>query len=297
MIDGEMITARSRSFIPAKLSSNIYFDGKGYDAVLAALPPELRAAYRDGRFDIAMKDDSYQVLPSQWIADAQQLWKAKGGAVAYGTPMSCMAVDVAQGGSDQTVLVWRYDAHYASPIIVPGSETPTGREVASLVVKYRNNPFCPVVVDVGGGYGGAAIERLTANNIDPTRFNGAHAPHKLSRDGANLSFHNLRAEAYWRFREALRPDQPGGSPICLPDDPLVRADLAAPRWTLGHHGVLIESKDDIRTRLGRSTIHKAMRDGLQAIDIVHECLGQASCVLFNLLNAPSELETRFRGYG
>jgi hypothetical protein len=240
LIDGELILARSRTFIPASLNSNVFLDGKGYDAVLAALPEELRsptAAIRCWRRSGLLR---------------QQRWKAKGGTIPYGTPMSCMTVDVAQGGSDQTVLVWRYDAHYASPIIKPGSETPTGREVASLVVNYRDNPLCPVIIDVGGGYGGAAIERLKANNIEPTRFNGANASHKESKDGAKLKFANLRAEAWWRFREALRPDQPGGSPICLPDDPRVRADLAAPRWTLGHHGVLIESKDDIRTRLGRS---------------------------------------------
>ena len=40
------------------------------------------------------------------------------------------------------------------------------------------------------------------------------------------------------------PDQPGGSPICLPDDPRVRAELAAPRWTLEPRGVVVESKDE-----------------------------------------------------
>jgi hypothetical protein len=39
---------------------------------------------------------------------------------------------------------------------------------------------------------------------------------------------------------------------------------------------------------------KAMRDGLQAADIVHECLGQASATLFNLLEPPTELEIRIR---
>jgi hypothetical protein len=199
-----------------------------------------------------LKDNDYQVLPSQWIADAQQRWKDKGGNPPYGSRQSCIAVDVAQGGSDQTVLVWRADTHYASPIIVPGAETPTGKEVAALVVKNRDNPFCPVIIDVGGGYGGAAIERLKSNNIEVTRFNGANASSKLSNDGAKLAFHNVRAEAWWRFRECLRPDQPGGSPICLPDDPQDRADLAAPRWTLGARGVIIESKEDIKTRLGRS---------------------------------------------
>lgn len=166
--------------------------------------------------------------------------------------MSCMAVDIAQVGADRTVLCWRYDTLYAAPVSVPGAETPTGKEVASLVVRYRDNPLAPVILDVGGGYAGGAIERLKANNIEPTRFNGANASHKTSNDGAKLSFCNLKAEAYLRFREALHPDQPGGSPICLSDLPEVRADLAAPRWTLEARGIQIESKDDIRKRLGRS---------------------------------------------
>jgi hypothetical protein len=33
---------------------------------------------------------------------------------------------------------------------------------------------------------------------------------------------------------------------------------------------------------------------LQAIDIVYECLGQASCVVFNLLDPSTEIMTRFR---
>src|SRR5262249_5337136 len=49
--------------------------------------------------------------------------------------------------------------------------------------------------------------------------------------------------AWWRFQEALRPDQSGGSPFCLLDDPRVRADLAAPQWTLEPRGVLIDSSD------------------------------------------------------
>src|SRR3954452_8042884 len=38
----------------------------------------------------------------------------------------------------------------------------------------------------------------------------------------------------------------------LPPDPELRADLCAPTWKLGARGILLESKDDIRKRLGRS---------------------------------------------
>jgi len=54
------------------------------------------------------------------------------------------------------------------------------------------------------------------------------------------------------MREALDPEQDGGSPIALPPDPVLAADLAAPRWRLGLRGIEIESKDDIRDRIGRS---------------------------------------------
>jgi hypothetical protein len=39
----------------------------------------------------------------------------------------------------------------------------------------------------------------------------------------------------------------------LPTDQELLADLSAPRWKLKPTGIAIESKDDIRARLGRST--------------------------------------------
>ena len=63
---------------------------------------------------------------------------------------------------------------------------------------------------------------------------------------------------WWKFREALDPDQPDGSAIALPPDPELRTDLCAPTWKLGARGILLESKDgssgfgNLRQRLGRS---------------------------------------------
>jgi hypothetical protein len=38
----------------------------------------------------------------------------------------------------------------------------------------------------------------------------------------------------------------------LPPDPELRADLAAPTYEVGIRGILIEAKEDLRKRLGRS---------------------------------------------
>ena len=109
----------------------------------------------------------------------------------------------------------------------------------------------PIVVDVGGGYGGAVTLRLKDNDIKPMAFNGANNLAARTNDG-QLSFANRRAETWWRFREAFGPDQPDGATIALPPDPELRADLCTPSWKLTARGILLESKEDIRKRLGRS---------------------------------------------
>ena len=62
----------------------------------------------------------------------------------------------------------------------------------------------------------------------------------------------MRAEAYWRFREALDPAQDGGSRIALPHDPELLADLTTPRFEVTSSGIKITPKDKVVETLGRS---------------------------------------------
>ena len=111
------------------------------------------------------------------------------------------------------------------------------------------------VVDAGGGYAGAVIERLQDNSISYIRFNGAGSSNGRTLD-SKLPFANKRAETWWRFREALDPTQAGGSKIALPPSQSLLADLTAPcldAKALEQRGVIqIEPKEDLRGRLGRS---------------------------------------------
>jgi hypothetical protein len=66
-----------------------------------------------------------------------------------------------------------------------------------------------------------------------------------------LGFLNTRARNMWRLREALDPDGP--EPIALPPSKELRADLVTPRWKLVASGIQVESKDEIKKRVGRST--------------------------------------------
>jgi hypothetical protein len=207
--------------------------------VLASLPEELRRAYRDGDFSVGLKDADFQVIPTAWVLAAEARWKPDGG---NGLSMTAMALDPAGGGRDSSELARRHGGWYAELISAKGQETADGSATAAMVVRYRRDSS-PLIVDVGGGYGGGVTLRLKDNGIEPTSFNGASESIEKTTDGS-LAFANKRAEAWWKFREALDPDQPDGSAIALPPDPELRADLCAPTWKLALEGLCSKAKTE-----------------------------------------------------
>lgn len=238
----------SRSFIPAALKDNPFLIDTGYQAKLDGLPEPLRSAVRDGNFMAARQDSDFQVIPTDWIVQAQARWTPDGGK---DTIMTAMGYDPAGGGADAAELAYRHGGWYGPIITAKGEETADGSASAATIVKHRRGN-APVIVDCGGGYGGAVTLRLKDNDIPHVRFVGADGSTKHTKDGS-LKFANKRAEAMWKFREELDPDQEGGSVIALPPDPELRADLAAPTYSVSARGIVIESKDELRKRLGRST--------------------------------------------
>jgi hypothetical protein len=165
--------------------------------------------------------------------------------------MSAMGIDVGQGGIDRIVIARRHGEWYAPLIVVSGKDAPDGSKQAALIVENRRDG-CSVIVDVGGGYGGDCVGRLQDNKITPVRFNGSSGSTSRAKDGSGRLFENRRAEAWWRFREALNPDQAGGSIIALPDDSELRSELTAPTFKSEMLKIQIEDKKDIKKRLGHS---------------------------------------------
>lgn len=248
LVNGEEVFARSRTFIPAALSDNPDLAATGYKASLDSLPEELRAAYRDGDFGTGLRDDPYQVIPTEWIRLAQARWTKQ---PPVGVPMCAIGVDVAQGGNDDTALAPRHDGWYAPIEIEPGKNTPSGKEVAGLVVSRRRDN-AQVIVDLGGGWGGDAYGHLKENGINTIGYMGVKPTLAKTVDG-KLQFFNVRAQAYWQFREALDPSQPQGSIVALPPDAELVADLCAPTYEVVRPNIIkIESKEALVLRLGRS---------------------------------------------
>ena len=245
-IGGRTVVAKSRTFIRGELKDNPDLVRTNYDANLSALPKELRDAYRDGLFDASLKDQPFQLIPTQWVQEAQSRWTDH---PPIDVPMCAMAVDAAQGGPDQNIISARYDGWFAELIKIPGEETPVGTDVAGRVIAARRDS-CVVVVDCGGGYGGAVFSHLKENGVDVKSHIGAKESTARSKQ---LKFTNKRAEVYWRFRDALDPSQEFGSPIALPTDPKILADLTAPTFEVVRGGVKVEAKAALIARIGGST--------------------------------------------
>lgn len=248
--NGRMVEPKSYTYIPASLNDNPFLKGTGYGKQLDNLPSEVRAILMGG-FKTSLRDQPNQIIPTEWIRAAQRRWTP---TPPRGIPMCAMAVDCSGGGSDPMVISTRRDGWFAEMIVIPGRELPIhslGKTAAGHVVAHRRDKAL-VVVDMGGGYGGSLYERLTENDIETFGYKGAEASAKRTRDG-KLRFTNVRTAAYWGFREALDPDQPGGSPIALPPDPELMADLTAPTFQITPNGIKAETKEDVCARLSRST--------------------------------------------
>ncbi len=103
------------------------------------------------------------------------------------------------------------------------------------------------VVDVIG-IGAGVVDRLRELNRDVLPFNAAEHTERKDKSG-ELGFADVRSAAWWNLRELLESE-----PIALPPDDELIGDLVAPKWRVMSGGkIKVESKDEIRKRIDRST--------------------------------------------
>jgi len=243
---GETIHPKSRTFIPASLEDNPYLMETDYAIILQNLPEPLRSQLLYGDFSIGHEDDPWQVIPTEWVRMAQRRWEGREGP---DVPLTTVGVDPARGGSDKTVVAKRYGNWIAPLGKHPGSATPDGPAVAALTVEaLGDDKHVTINVDVIG-IGSSVYDTLVSQDLRVVGINVAEGTTAVDRSG-RLKFRNVRAEAYWRMREALDPEL--GDDVALPPDNELLADLTAPRWKITTSGIQIESKEDIVKRLRRS---------------------------------------------
>lgn len=251
LIRGRMIRATSRTFIKARLEDNPSLARTDYGDRLELASEDLRKVYRGGDYEIGLRDQPNQLIPTAWIDAAQKRWTPNR---PEGFAMTSIGVDCSGGGKDPMILAPRYDTWFAPLIEIQGKDIPMdamGKFGCSMIVSNRKDRAL-IVLDMGGGYGQSIFENLKDNAIEVQSYKGQEATGARTKDRQH-GFYNIRSYAWWQMREALDPDQEQGSPIALPPDSRLRADLSTPTFTIESRGIKLETKEDIVKRLGRST--------------------------------------------
>lgn len=191
------------------------------------------------------------VVPLAWIDSAiRRRTHVIGPSV--GTGEVCLGVDVARFGSDESCIatfkdnrVHRLEAHHGED----GHQT--GARVAAHIRKHQAaGQRVRVRVD-NIGVGASVCDFLRNNGFEQelVEVNVATPPQNTEL------YRDLKAELWAHMAERLDPD--GEEPIGLPDDPMLREELATHQKKYVRTGsnagkMYIADKDEVRRALGRS---------------------------------------------
>ena len=239
----DVITPKSRTFIPSRITNNPFLHRTGYMSQLQALPEPLRSQMLRGDFTAGTEDPEYQVIPTAWVKLAQDRWQER----LPKPRMDSMGVDVARGGKDNTIISRRHGWWFDKLITEKGTETPDGPIVAGMVVRHRRDA-APVHIDVIG-VGASPYDFLVQARVQTIGVDARVTTHERDRSGM-LTFANHRSWMWWRFRELLDPQ--ANLNIALPPDPRLLRGLCAPLWSPSGKVITVESRDEIIARIGFS---------------------------------------------
>ncbi len=193
--------------------------------------------------------DEDGVIPLSWFEAAVERWRTwdEAGRPDCGGPR-VFGVDVARSGTDKTIIAPR-DAMVVSELraTVKEDTMATAGRVGALL---SASPGATAVIDVIG-IGAGVYDRLREQGHAVEAFNASAGTRRKDASG-EFGFVNTRSGAWWNLRELLDPSR--DPELALPPDDELLGDVTAVHWRVVSGGkIQVESKDDIKKRIGRST--------------------------------------------
>ncbi len=236
-------------YLPSKQTDNPHLP-MAYRESLKHMPARMYDQMVNGNWDLVDSPD--QLIQPDWIEDAFNRNPQDVGL----TPVK-LGVDPARYGDDTTVLCLA-KGFYVEEIVAYGSKGTdyTAAEVEKLITKHQI-PHHKVVID-SIGVGGGVVDILQSKQFFVTEFiAGSKAINQKMRfdQKIELKFKDLRSESWWLLRELLRTGKIAINPKLDPETKSrLVADLTAPTYDVDNDKtVTVESKKDIKKRIGKST--------------------------------------------
>lgn len=176
------------------------------------------------------------VIPIGVVQEAQRRTAATEGRLNFG-------VDVARFGDDETVIRPRRGIHALMPKVLQGFDNvDVAGEVLKLARELRRDEHeIPLVKIDSIGNGSGVVDVLSrCEEIEALAIN-------VAENATAEGYHRLRDQLWFALGDWLRA---GG---CIEDDPRLLSELVAPTYGFDVRGrIQVESKDEIKKRLGRS---------------------------------------------
>lgn len=211
--------AQSYTFIPSKVTDNLYLDDGQYEGVLDSLPEPLRSQLLDGDFQAGMSDDEWQLLPTPWLMAAMQRWR---NMEEPDWPINQVGLDVSRGGIDRTVATARKRNYFCKQEPRPGKLMKDGDACLKLVMPMLHSKTIVVIDETG--VGSAAYDAIKKHHKPDLVIGFLNGGESVATDTTGyFSFVNQLAEAGWALREALDPKNKQN--LAIPWDMELLADL------------------------------------------------------------------------
>lgn len=228
---------------------DFFFEGRWYR------PEDLFRKKVLGKFPKVADD---VLIPQQWLDLAHERWRQASGKEPLSSEPRMLGVDVAGMGRDSTCFCERKGC-WVAPFDIhnSGGQADHMKVAGNIVNRRKFDPKMYVSIDTigeGAGVYSRCLELGEKQYIISCKYSeGAKGANDrdLSDITGQYKFVNMRAWLFWAVRDWLNPKNDTGA--MLPPDARFDEEATEIKWSFRSDGrILIEPKDDIKKRIGRS---------------------------------------------
>jgi hypothetical protein len=199
-------------------------------AILANLPENDYRRYALG--DWSFSDDPAQLITFEWL---------RNNFCTRDEIANYMGIDAARYGEDRTVFAYRQGNSLNNYEVFTKQDTNTTAQIAIQRMKEKEINATHVSCDVIG-LGAGVVDTLKAQGYYIVEYNAAEAAEQWA---STFAFKNKRAQTYWNLREGFQ-----NGVYKIVNDPDIIKELTNIRYKVENRCISIETKDDIKKRLG-----------------------------------------------